>query len=104
MEENVIHDYKKHHKCEKDPAACSCENGKYLASIIDNSVITCDEIIDAEETKIIPKNIICETKSFYILFAFLFITIALLISFSNYFCLMKYKAKKKTYITILHHK
>ena len=25
-----------------------CENGKYLASIIDDSVITCDEIIDAE--------------------------------------------------------
>ena len=27
-------------------AICNCENGKYLASIIDNSVITCDEIID----------------------------------------------------------
>ena len=31
---------KKHHRCEKDytwnPATCSCENGKYLASIIDN--------------------------------------------------------------------
>ena len=27
----------------------SCENGKYLASIIDDSVIKCDEII--EETK-----------------------------------------------------
>ena len=25
-----------------------CENGNYLASIIDDSVITCDEIIDAE--------------------------------------------------------
>ena len=30
-------------------AACSCENGKYLGSIIDNSVIMDDEII--EETK-----------------------------------------------------
>ena len=43
----------KKHICEKDyiwnPATCSCENGKYLASIIDDSVITCDEII--EETK-----------------------------------------------------
>ena len=42
---------KKHDICEKDytqnPATCSCKNGKYLASIIDDSVITCDEIIDA---------------------------------------------------------
>ena len=36
------------------------KNGKYLASIIDDSVITCDEIIDAEgklfdeETKTVP--------------------------------------------------
>ena len=29
------------------PATCSCENSKYLASTIDNSVITCDEIIIA---------------------------------------------------------
>ena len=28
-----------------NPATCSCKNGKYLASIIDNSVIMCDEII-----------------------------------------------------------
>ena len=32
-----------------NPATCSYVNGKYLASIIDDSVITCDEII--EETK-----------------------------------------------------
>ena len=50
-------------------------------------MITCDETIDADgeaksndkETKTIPKNIICETKSFYILLVFLLITIALLI-------------------------
>ena len=39
-----------HQICEKDYicnlATCSCENGKYLESIIDDSVITCDEIID----------------------------------------------------------
>ena len=38
--------------CEKDyiwnPAVCSCKSGKYLASIIDDLVITCDEIIDAD--------------------------------------------------------
>ena len=37
-------------ECEKDyiwnPATCSCENGKYQASIMDDSVITCDEIIE----------------------------------------------------------
>ena len=27
------------------PLTCSCENGKYLASIMDDLVITCDEII-----------------------------------------------------------
>ena len=26
-------------------ATCNCENGKYLASIMDDSVITCDEVI-----------------------------------------------------------
>ena len=65
--------------CEKyyiwNPDTCSCENGKYLASIIDDSMITCDEIIVTKETKTIPKNIIGETKCF--IFCFLLITIAL---------------------------
>ena len=34
--------------------SCSCENGKYLASIIDDFRITCNEII--EEPKIVPTN------------------------------------------------
>ena len=38
---------KKRHICEKyyiwNPATCSCENGKYLASIMDDSAITCDQ-------------------------------------------------------------
>ena len=36
----------------------SCENGKYLASIMDDSGITCDEIIESynEETKTISTN------------------------------------------------
>ena len=53
------------------PVTCGCKNGKYLASIIDSSVIAIDEIIDAEEIETIKENIICETKSFYILLAFL---------------------------------
>ena len=37
-----------------NPTTCSCKNGKYLANIIDGSVITCDDII--EEAKTIPTN------------------------------------------------
>ena len=39
--------------CIWNPATCSCENEKYLASIMDNSAITCDEIIESydEEKK-----------------------------------------------------
>ena len=51
---------------------CSCKNGKHLTSIINESVMTCDKIIDTdaeanlydEETITIAKNMICETKSF----------------------------------------
>ena len=49
---------KEHPRYEKDytwnPATCCWKNGKYLASTIDDSVITCDEII--EEMKTIPTN------------------------------------------------
>ena len=31
-----------------NPTTCSCENRKYLASISDKSVSTCDEVIDVE--------------------------------------------------------
>ena len=58
-------------------------------------MITCDEIIDAKETKSIPKKIICETKRFYIFLAFSSITIVLLIAVSIYCYLTKYKAKQK---------
>ena len=56
----------KHHICEKD---CNCENAKYLASIMDDSVIKCDEVIEPnnEEIKTIPtnfneKNITCKAQ------------------------------------------
>ena len=62
------------------------ENRKYLASINGALVIKCDEIIGAgaklndKETKPVLKNIICEIQSFYILLAFVLITIALFIA------------------------
>ena len=81
---------------------------------MDDSVITCDEIIDAdaeaksnskaksnnEETKTFPanfneKNITYKTQNFYILLTFLLITIALLIGVSFYCYLIKYQAKCK---------
>ena len=48
-----------------------------------------------EKTTTIPKIIICETNSFYILLACLLITMALLIAVIIYFHLIKYKAKQK---------
>ena len=34
----------------QNPTTCSCENGKYLASNIDGSVITFDKIIETTKT------------------------------------------------------
>ena len=67
-----------------NPGTCSCENGRYLASIMDDRVMTCDKIFE-EETKTVTtnfneKNAICKTKNVYILLAFLLITITLLIA------------------------
>ena len=48
---NVDVGVKKRHVCEKDyiwnAVTYKCEKGKYLASFMDNSVITCDEIIES---------------------------------------------------------
>ena len=51
-------EYKKNHVCEKDYVwnsdACNCGNGKYLTSIVDDSVIICNEVIDVD-TKLLSK-------------------------------------------------
>ena len=66
---------KKYRVCVKDyiwnSATCICEYGKYLASIINDSVITCDEVI--EKTKTVPTNLYqenatCKVSIFYLLF------------------------------------
>ena len=111
MEENVsqingritinVAECKQCHVCEKycvwNSAACSCENGKYLASIMDDSVIRCNEIIESfgEETNFNEKKTICKTQNFYILLTFLLITIALLIAASTYCYLIKHQANEK---------
>ena len=92
---------KKRHVCEKyyiwNPATCTSENRKYLASIMDDLAIMCDETINPynEETKFIPTNFnekkaTFKMQNFYILLAFLLITIGLLIAVSIYCYLIKY--------------
>ena len=41
-----------------NPSSCNFKNGKYLASIIDDSMITCDKVIESydEEIKTVPTN------------------------------------------------
>ena len=75
---------KKSHVSEKDyvwnSTICNC--GKYSAIIMDDPAIICDEVIDADDkTKTSPTNfnekkVTCQTQNFYILIAFLLITIA----------------------------
>ena len=82
-----------------NPPTCSCKNCKYLASSIDDSVVTSDEI--NEETKTVPTILIekmCKTRNF--LLAFLLITIVILIAVSIYIYLIKYKSSKNIYYHI----
>ena len=77
-----------------NPPTRNCENGKYLASIMNDSAITFDEVIESydEETNFNEKKAVCKTQNFYILLVSLLITIALLIA---YCYLIKYRAKQK---------
>ena len=61
---------------------------------MDDSVVTCDEIIESynEEINFNEKKVACKTQNFYILF--LLITIALLIAISIYCYLIKYQGKQ----------
>ena len=100
---------KKHHICEKDyirnPATCSCEDGKYLASIWMIQQLRVIKLLKKkqkqlqqilmEKNNFISKKKISKPKTFYMLLAFLLITIALLIAVSTYCYLIKYKAKQK---------
>ena len=69
---------KEHHVCKKDYiwnlVTCSCKHGTYLASIIDHSVIMCDEIIQTIKT-VQTKTVLTKstTTNIYISHAFLLI-------------------------------
>ena len=72
-----------------NPAACSYENGKYVGSIIGDSNVT----------KSVPTKVVltkCTSTNFYILPAFLLITIALLVAVSIYHYLIKHQEKQKS--------
>ena len=69
----------------------------YKKSIMDDSVVLCNEIIESydEEAKTIPTNFNekkanCKTQNFYILLAFLLTAMALFIAVSIYCYLIKY--------------
>ena len=86
---------KKRHVSEIDnvwnPAACNDENRTCLASIMHDSVITSDKIIEETVSRNWnEKNGTFKTQNFYILLDFLLISIALL----NYFYLIKYRGKQ----------
>ena len=80
-----------------NPSSSSCENGKYLGSIMDDTAITCDKIIESYNKAINfnEKKGTCKTENLYILLAFLLITIPLLIAVNIYCYLMKYRAIQK---------
>ena len=63
---------KERHLCEKDyiwnPSICNCENGKYLASIVDDSAITSDEIIESYDEETIIKKLFQLQKLFQQIF------------------------------------
>ena len=69
---------------------------------MDESAITCGEVIESydEETKTSSTNFnenkgTCKAQNFYILLAFLLITMALLTGIRSYYYLIKCKAKQK---------
>ena len=86
-----------------NPAKCSCNNGKDIGSIIADSVVICDEIIDTTET--IPtertsiKFILTKSTStnVHIFLAFLFIDYHSIID-SCYYLPYKALIKTETYI------
>ena len=82
---------KKHNVGEKDCvwnlATYNYKNGKYLASIMDDSAIFCNDVDN--KTNFIEKKASCKIQNYYILPVFLLITIALLIAVSIYWYLIK---------------
>ena len=81
-------------------ATRSCKDGKYVESVINNSVVMRDEILPPQ--KIVPAEITstkveCTSTKCYILLVFSLFTIALLIAVNIYCYLIKYQVKQNIY-------
>ena len=93
-----------------NPATCICKNGKYLASIVDDSAIICVEVIESrdEEMKTIPTNFnekkaTCNAKK--LSFTFIFINYyGIIDSCLHLLWFDKISKKTKTFINISLHK
>ena len=68
-----------------NPATCSCKNRKYVRSINDDLVITCDKITEGYRTKLFQFTTNSTSTNFFILLSFLLVTLTLLIADSIYF-------------------
>ena len=95
---NIIYVKKKQHVW--SPSKCIFENRKYLASIMDDSTIICDEVTNSyeEEIKTIHTNfnekiVTFKTQFFIALLAFLLIAILLMIAANIYCYMIKYQTK-----------
>ena len=108
---------RKHHVCEKgyiwNLSICTCKNGKYFESIIDDSIFTFDEIINpavpSELTKFMPinfadKKATCKMHHFYILLTFLLITMLVptIVGIYYYHYHIKHKSKQKQLLPYYH--
>ena len=81
----------------------TCKNGKYLGSIIGNSVITCDEIIEVTKT-VSTKTTTTKTNKF-LYFNHLFYDYNITLETCKYLLLLhKTLIKIRTFIAITQHK
>ena len=82
------YDCRNRHACEKDHIwnhnTCSCENGKYLERVMDDSVNTCHEIMESydEERKTIPTNFNRKKANFKMK------NVCILLVFLDYHCII----------------
>ena len=78
----------------------------YVKSIVFGILL---HVVETKKQKLFQQNLkikraTCKKQNFYILLAFLLISITLLIAVSIYCYLIKYRAKIKIFITIFRHK
>ena len=87
----------KHHICKKEyicnRSECACEIHRYLNSIVDDLVITCDDIIEygtvsnTASINLDDKKAVFEINNHYFLLTFFFVAMLLLITVDCYHCI-----------------